>query len=79
LDKEIEEIVVGNVANFANNNKNNKTMHYSKNIYIGDSGALCHMVHSNEGMYDTIRPSRRRSQLVTDSISMRSRLGRNNA
>jgi hypothetical protein len=53
LDEEIEEIVVGDVASFANNNKNNnKTMYYSENIYIGDSGASCHMVHSDEGMYD---------------------------
>jgi hypothetical protein len=27
-------------------------MYYSENIYIGDSGASCHMVHSDEGMYD---------------------------
>jgi hypothetical protein len=29
-----------------------KTLYYSDNIYIGDSGASCHMVHSDEGMYD---------------------------
>jgi hypothetical protein len=53
LDKEHKETVVGNVASFANNNKNNsKTMYYSENIYIGDSGASCHMVHTDEGMYD---------------------------
>ena len=23
-----------------------------KNIHIGDSGASCHMVHSDEGMFD---------------------------
>jgi hypothetical protein len=56
LDKEVEEIVVGNVGSFANNNKNNnKTMYYLENIYIGDSGASCHMVHSDEGMYDVKR------------------------
>ena len=32
--------------------KDSKTMYYSENIYIGDSGASCHMVHSDEGMYD---------------------------
>ena len=32
--------------------KESKTMFYSENIYIGDSGASCHMVHSDEGMYD---------------------------
>jgi hypothetical protein len=39
LDEEIEEIVVGDDASFANHNDNNKTMYYSENIYIGDSGA----------------------------------------
>ena len=29
-----------------------KTLYYLENIYIGDTGASCHMVHSNEGMYD---------------------------
>jgi hypothetical protein len=52
LDEEIEEIVVGDVVSFANHNNNNKTMYYSENIYIGDSGASCHMVHLDEGMYD---------------------------
>jgi hypothetical protein len=53
LDEDCEETVVGKVASFANNNKNNnKTMYYAENIYIGDSGASCHMVHSDEGMYD---------------------------
>jgi hypothetical protein len=53
LDEDREETVVGDVASFANNNKNNnKTMYYSENIYIGDSRASCHMVHSDEGMYD---------------------------
>jgi hypothetical protein len=53
LDEDREETFVGDVASFANNNKdNNKTMYYSEIIYIGDSGASCHMVHSDEGMYD---------------------------
>jgi hypothetical protein len=59
LDEEVEETVVGDVASFANNNKNNnKTMYYSENIYIGDSGASCHMVHSDEGMGNTSKHSK---------------------
>jgi hypothetical protein len=53
LDEEVKEVVVGDVASFVNNkNNNSKTMYYSENIYFGDSGASCHMVHSDEGMYD---------------------------
>jgi hypothetical protein len=53
LDEEVEETAVGDVASFANNDKkNNKMMYYLENIFIGNSGASCHMVHSDEGMYD---------------------------
>jgi hypothetical protein len=52
LDQETEEI--GHIVTFAKNNNitESKTMHYLENIYIGNSGASCHMVHSDEGMYD---------------------------
>jgi hypothetical protein len=53
LDAEREETIASDVASFANNNKNNnKMMYYLENIYIGNSGTSCHMVHSDEGMYD---------------------------
>jgi hypothetical protein len=53
LDQETEEM--GDVATFAknsNNIKESKTMYYLENIYIGNSGASCHMVHLSEGMYN---------------------------
>jgi hypothetical protein len=54
LDQETEEI--SDVATFTKNNKKDikesKTMYYLENIYIGHSGALCHMAHSDKGMYN---------------------------
>ena len=47
-----EEVEIGDIASLAKNNIKNKTMYYSEDIYIGDSGASCHMVHSDKGMYD---------------------------